>query len=256
LDGNGQPTTVAEAGLFAFDIDYDAAGNIMGSVPGSLTFAKDLSSELQIGENGFNSDSEVAGHSWSPTTQAFTFGVRHWDRELDWDQEEVWVMDLDQPDDSYLLSTDNGAGWPEWSPDGTKIGYVMSNGTVIYDLERDRSRLLGRTPSTAWGISHWSPDGSEFVISHWDNWKPGYDAIYRLTEKLGGKTLLVDDDSLCEPTNFCTLITLGWRDVPAMTAGLASVPEPATATVLLVGLATFLGLSRRRGLYGCLDKPT
>ena len=212
FDAIGEPTTLTEAGLYVVDIDYDALGNIVGAVPGSLTLILDLSPELRIDADGFDYNSEVAGHSWAPTQSAFAFGVRHQEPNTPWD-EEIWVMNLVQPDDSALLSDASGSGWPEWSPDGQYIGYVSHAGTYIYDFARGRDRLLGRTPSTAWGISHWSPDGSQFVISHWDNFS-GYDGIYRFNARLSGKTLLVDD-SLCPDDNIlfnCTLITLGWRE--------------------------------------------
>ena len=212
FDLNSEPTEVIEAGLYVFDVAYAGAGQISGSVPGSLTLAIDLSTELLIDAGGFAFESEVAGHSWSPTLSAFTFGVRNKAPDTPW-EEEIWVMDLVQPDNSYLLSNDSGAGWPEWSPDGRYIGFKTQAGVVFFDFDRGRERLLGRTPSTSWGVSHWSPDGSQFVVSHWDNFT-GYDGIYRFNAKLNGKTQIVDD-SLCPDDNIpfnCSLITLGWRE--------------------------------------------
>ncbi len=172
LDGAGQPTEVSEAGLYVVEVEYDAAGSVNGSVPGSLTFVADLSTELGVDASGFTSQGEVAGHSWSPDQSSFAFGVRFW--EADPYEQAIWIVDLSAVTDPHtllaeallLLDSDQGIGWPEWSPDGTRISYVSHRGNFVYDLMTDNTKLLRRTPSTSWGISHWSPDGTHFVISH------------------------------------------------------------------------------------------
>ena len=219
LDESGQPTEVSEAGLYVVDVEYDAAGSVSGSVPGSLTFVADLSTELNVDASGFTSSGEVAGHSWSPDQSSFAFGARFWEAEPF--VQTIWVVNLSNVTDPHavptesllLLDSDNGMGWPQWSPDGTRISYVSRDGNYVYDLTTDNTKLLRRTPSTSWGRSHWSPDGSHFVISHWDNFT-GYDGIYRMTAELRSKTVLIDD-SLCPDDNVifnCQLITLGWRE--------------------------------------------
>jgi dipeptidyl aminopeptidase/acylaminoacyl peptidase len=212
-DSNGDPTTVIEAGMYVADIDYDSAGTIVGTVPGSLGLVADLSSQLLAGPNGFSARSEVAGHSWSPLTMEFTFGVRL--RAGDLSTEQIWIIDVLDPENPWLLNDDDGAGWPEWSPDGSRIGFASRRGTKFYNLHTGSTKLLRRTAQDSWGISHWSPDGSHFVVSAWNNFSAtGYTGIYRFTNAVGGKTLLVDD-SLCPDDNIafnCDLITLGWRE--------------------------------------------
>ncbi len=111
-----------------------------------------------------------------------------------------------------LLASGHGIGWPEWSPDGSRIGYVSWDGTVIYDVSRNRSKKLTSTPSDSWGRTEWSPDGSYFVILHWDNFY-GYDAIYRFTANLTGKTELTAGLAPPDaPFLSIVLIPVGWRN--------------------------------------------
>jgi hypothetical protein len=216
LDEGGQPTAPVEAGLYVVAVSFDADGAVGGGVPGSLTFVADLSTELHVGPGGFVGH-EVAGHSWSPDQSAFTFGVRSFNSSPS--HQEIWIVDLSlvanphavPPEALFLLDSGNGIGWPEWSPDGSHIGYVSWDGTVVYDVFRNRSRTLKRTPNDGWGITEWSPDGSHFVLYHWDNFS-GYDGIYRFTADITGKTELTA--GLCPPDAFfdCVLIPLGWRE--------------------------------------------
>ena len=217
LDETGMPTVAVEAGLYVVDVEYDAAGGVAGSVPGSLRLAADLSIELRTGPSGFAGNREVAGHSWSPNLSEFAFGVRFSDSSPF--EQEIWIVDLLQVSDPYavpataltLLGSGNGIGWPQWSPDGLRIGYMSWSGTVIHDLQRGRTNTVKETPNEGWGPSKWSPDGSHFVLFHWDN-ASGYDGIYRFTAGVRGKTELTA--GLCPPdAQFdCVLIPLGWRD--------------------------------------------
>ncbi len=215
VDETGQPTAV-EAGLYKIDVAYDADGAVVGSVPGSLTFLADLSPQLRTGPAGYNG--ELAGHSWAPGRTSLTFGVRSWNTSPSY--AEVYVVDLSLVSDPAvvppaalrLLASGHGVGWPEWSPDGSRIGYVSSQGTVIYDLSRGRSKTLASTPNGSWGRTQWSPDGSYFVLCHWDNFY-GYDAIYRFTASLTGKTELTAGLAPPDaPFLSVVLIPVGWRN--------------------------------------------
>jgi hypothetical protein len=218
LDDSGEPTVVVEAGLYAVAVAFDASGAIAGSVPGSRTLIADLSSELRIDSSGFpDHGAEVAGHSWAPDLSAFTFGIRTYDAGSR--VQEIWVVDMSQVTNPYavppgatlLLDSGNGIGWPEWSPDGSRIAYMSWIGTYVYHVANGSRKRLGRKLDDAWGPAEWSPDSSHLVLYHWDNFS-GYDAIYRFTADLGDKTELTA--GLCPPDSHfdCVLFPLGWRE--------------------------------------------
>ena len=123
-------------------------------------------------------------------------------------RDEIWIADI--PSGACtLLASGSGIGWPEWSPNGSRIGYVSSNGTVVHELATGRKKTLNRTPSTSWGGTIWSPTGAYFVIDHWDAFLPGDDAIYRFTSDIGGKTELTS--GLYNPFPR-VLDPVGWRN--------------------------------------------
>jgi hypothetical protein len=67
------------------------------------------------------------------------------------------------------------------------------------------------TPSTGWGRTNWSPTGTYCVIYHYDNFLSGYDAIFRFTADLGGKTELTAGLNNPIP-HMNVLIPVGWRE--------------------------------------------
>jgi hypothetical protein len=204
LDPDGLPVSV-EVGLYELSINFSSGT----PEAGALEFIVDLSGPLRAGPDGFlTGPAELAGHTWNPDRTQVAFGVRiHTETE---DADEIWIADL--PSGTFsLLNSANGVGWPDWSPDGSRIGYYSRAGAVIHNLDSGQSKVLKGTPSTAWELPYWSPTGGYFVIGRWDGFLVGEDAIYRFTANLGGKTALTAglDDPL---PMFNTLIPLGWRN--------------------------------------------
>ena len=173
---------------------------------------------MRVGAAGFTPNGEIAGHSWNNDRTAFAFGVRNWGGPGPTIQ-EIWIVNLAgvtdptavPPEAFQLLVSGNGVGWPDWSPDGRRIGYVSWDGTVVYEVATGRKKTLKRTPSTSWGRTIWSPTSAYFVVYHWDNFLNGYDAIYRFTADLGGKTELTAGLNNPIP-DWNVLIPVGWRD--------------------------------------------
>lgn len=82
---------------------------------------------------------------------------------------DIWVVDPDVGEPRVLIGGRAVDGWPDWSPDGTRIAFWRMVG-ARYDLwvaDADGSNQAKVTPepladdAAPW----WSPDGSMFVIS-------------------------------------------------------------------------------------------
>jgi hypothetical protein len=216
LDGEGVPTTVIDAGLYAALVAYDGNGDVAGIVPGSVTLLADLSDKLQVGDLGFTSNGEVAGHSWSNDNRV-VFSVRLHNQSPY--VQEIWIVDLDAVEDPHvvpadalaLLASGNGIGWPEWSPDGSRIGYVSWDGTVIYNVANGRKKTLVHTANMHWGRTFWSPASAHFAIYRWDQMQGEYEGVYRITADLSEKARLTD--GMCDtPEEFCIFLPVGWRN--------------------------------------------
>jgi hypothetical protein len=204
VDADGLPVAF-DAGVYELSVDFT------GGAPaaGALVFLADLSAQLRAGPAGVPtySDLEFCGHTWNSDGTKLAFGVRI--DSPDESAQELWIADL--PSGAFqLLVSGNGVGWPEWSPDGRRIGYY-SNGQVVFDLTTGRKKSLNTTAVASWGGLVWSPTGAYGVCYHWDNLLPGYDALYRFTADLGGKTELTA--GLTDPLPFLnTYIPVGWRN--------------------------------------------
>ncbi len=202
LDGDGVPTTAVDAGLYVLYVDFSSGT----PVAGPLDFVADLSGTMHTGPDGFPSgvDDQITGHSWNYDGTKIAFGLRL----MAFGSAEIWLADIPSGASS-LLASDGGA--PQWSPDGSRIGYVSSNGTVVHELATGRKKTLKRTGSTSWGRTIWSPTGDYFVTYHFVRFLSTYDAIYRFTADIGGKTELTG--GLDNPVpRFNVLIPVGWRD--------------------------------------------
>ncbi len=203
LDAQSQPYAF-DAGIYRLPISFVAGM----PVAGTLEFVQDLSLELRATDNGVLGYGrfEFCGHSWNHDETQCAFGAR-FDINQTYSQ-EIWIVDT-VTGVSQLFVSGDGVGWPEWSPDGKYIGYTSSAGAVIYDLTKKTSKRLSRKPREGWGVFTWSPSSAFVVIPHWDNFLNGYDAIYRFTSALGGKTSLTQ--GMDTPQNN-TFIPVGWRD--------------------------------------------
>jgi dipeptidyl aminopeptidase/acylaminoacyl peptidase len=224
LDGNGQPLSVTEAGLYVIDVAFDAAGAVTGSIAGSLRLVMPLEPQLRVSQHGFPTRvddggvrqvaARVAGHSWSPGETAFVFGI-----QLSWPDgfpdgthlQEIWIVDLAAAPLGAvtLLASGNGVGGPEWSPDGRRIGWINWDGTVVYDVVKGTAKTLRDTTQYGWGPTNWSPTGQYFIAYRWNKSLTTYDGVFRFAADLTGKTELAG--SLCEGSG-CHEIPLGWRD--------------------------------------------
>jgi hypothetical protein len=210
LDSAGQPTEVVEAGLYELYVDCSSGA----PVAGPLVFLADLSGIMGSGAQGFPATTNSSmSHSWNNDGTQCAIGISWSDTNR-----SIWLFDLTAISDPYdvpasafqLFASGNVAG-PSWSPDGKRLAFYSQGETVVHNLATGKKKSLGRTATASWGGLVWSPTGSYVVVYHWDNWLPGYDALYRFTADLGGKTELTA--GLSEPLpSFNVFIPLGWRN--------------------------------------------
>lgn len=95
---------------------------------------------------------------------------------------QVWLINADGSNPRPLLD-DTGsavtyAGWPSWSPDGTRLAFYFANGQeerigVATVDQPGFATVIQRTPvdwNAALGSPAWSPDGSEIIFGTADGW--------------------------------------------------------------------------------------
>lgn len=225
LDEGGQPMSVVEAGLYVIDIAFDPVGAVVGPVPGSCQLVAHLESQLRVNISGMPTRvddggrlitaASVAGHSWAPGETTFAFGI-----QLNWPDgfppdthvQEIWTVDLlAAPATAFtLVASGNGIGGPEWSPDGSRIGYISWSGTAIYEVLTGRTKTLSETARYGWGNPVWSPTGTHLVMYRWNKASQTYDGMFRFAADFTGKTEI--PGSFCNGASACYEIPIGWRD--------------------------------------------
>lgn len=110
---------------------------------------------------------------------------------------DLWTMNADGSGRKPLFHLSNGAGWPSWSPDGTKLtfGGTLTNeaGPDIWVVDADGSHARTLTSTHADDDPAWSPNGTSIAFtSRRDNNNP---EIYRMNVDGTGQTNLTKDSS-------------------------------------------------------------
>jgi TolB protein len=84
--------------------------------------------------------------------------------------EDIFVMNVDGNDERRLTSArpDQFNSWPQWSPDGAKIGYTHTQNPFdvdVYVMNADGSEQTQLTTGPDFDVfGNWSPDGAHIVF--------------------------------------------------------------------------------------------
>jgi serine/threonine-protein kinase len=124
------------------------------------------SADGSVEELPFEAEAFFGGNSLSPDGDRLAIAT--WDGSL-------WIYDLNRG--TRLKLPDGGVAgqraWPEWSPDGSKIAYSISDpdndGVNLYVQAADGTgpaRLLSAAPGETYARS-WTPDSAEVVFSEY-----------------------------------------------------------------------------------------
>ena len=107
--------------------------------------------------------------AWSPDGSKIAF-VQTTVGEADFEDMDIFVMDVDGGNVTQLTDTSNGTEWtPTWSPDGTKIVYDFTPTDQrgdIYVIDADgsnRHRLTSDEDNDTGSV--WSPDGTQIAFT-------------------------------------------------------------------------------------------
>jgi len=94
--------------------------------------------------------------SWSADMNYLVY-----DKPISMDQQEIWIVDLEQENALYLVGD---GGDPEWSPIANEIAFTREGDIWLYDLESQTSDRLMEVPGNAHRLT-WSPDGQMLAFT-------------------------------------------------------------------------------------------
>jgi Tol biopolymer transport system component len=136
---------------------------------------------------------------------------------------EIHTVSTIAPGNSTPLTQGDGALFPDWSPDGTKIVFasVRDGNAEIYVMNRDGSaqtRLTNTASDDVWPA--WSPDGTKIVFARYEN---GLYDLLLMNPDGTGQTNITNTPDVSE-------FTPAWQPIPQ------SFVRPAAATPVRVPL--------------------
>jgi hypothetical protein len=213
-------------------VTFDGAGNIASAGTTELLVSLPLVDDI-----GGSLTPDIIWHDWSPDGTQFVYDTHSY---------ETVIADLS----SGTIDTVIADTWePRWSPAGDKlmVKYPGRRSGVVGVMNLDgshRKSIASDGISWEYDPGVWSPTGSHLTFLREDyTFTDSY--ISRATADGKGKRRLTDSSVA---TGIYQLKPLGWREAPA---AAPPVPEPSTATIVVIGLSTLLGVWRRRGTSKC-----
>jgi dipeptidyl aminopeptidase/acylaminoacyl peptidase len=230
---------VIEGGIYTTPVTFDDHGNIASSGATELLMSLPL-----VSDSSGTLWPDVSYYDWSPDGAQFV--------SSSFSRDELRVGSIDTGEFEVLYS-DSGrtVSDPQWSPAGDAIMFNHFTGwNEVDSINPDGSgytKLAGSSPTWSRSVGVWSPTGSHLILKHFDR-RLDDSYLLRANSNGGQRKRLTGKDV----GDFLGPQVYGWREAPvAASAGFASVPEPSTATIVVIGLSTLLGYSRRRGTSNC-----
>jgi uncharacterized repeat protein (TIGR01451 family) len=102
----------------------------------------------------------------------------------------IWVMNADGSNRTYLTSSTDTEQEPAFSPDGTRIAYMrqLGNNPEVWVMNADGSGQTNLSQRPGFDTDpDWSPDGSKIAFT---SYRDGYDQIYLMNPDGSGQTNL------------------------------------------------------------------
>lgn len=236
--------SVLDGGLYRTQINFDqTTDDITGAGTSELVFPVPL-----VPSNAYRQSNETTPgpdmryFDWAPDGRQFVFDAVA--------SEELRIGNIDNSDtgEYEVLFSDfeRRVSYPFWSPAGDAIMFNHFTGWNEVDSINpdgsDLKKLVGSSPSWTYGAGVWSPTGSHLLFHYFDHFLSDSHLV-RAKANGSQRTRLTGE----EIGDFSGPQVVGWRALPAtVAAGFSSVPEPAAITILLIGFATSMGMSRRR----------
>lgn len=189
ISGGYQPTWSPDGARLAYGCGGLCIANADGTEQSRLTPAAPLSQDRDVcirdSDPAWSPDgSTIAFTRWPdahiPTSLCLSLGVA-----LDFPFDfwtEVWLVDVDGSNPRPLRDDAGNivtyAGWPSWSPDGTRLAYYYVNGQEeridVADVNRSGIATAIQRAPVAWdnvlGSPAWSPDGTQIIYGTARGW--------------------------------------------------------------------------------------
>jgi TolB protein len=156
---------------WAWDVDWSPVGEqlVYVSDKGGLDmFSRPLflwySETFAVGPYLLNASAEIgvtqASPAISPDGNEVAFVARN-EYENGRRVSEIWILDLNRATYEQLVTSDDGAYAPEWSPDGESLAYVQRTGQMndVWIAPVDGSSPYQLTDIGTVNSPTWSPDG-------------------------------------------------------------------------------------------------
>jgi len=226
--------SVLEGGLYRTAVNFESmTGDITGAGATELAFPLSLvPSNAYRQSNETTPGPDMGRFDWAPDGKRFVFDAIA--------REELRIGNIDNADpgefEVLFSDPDRNVSNPLWSPAGDQIMFNHFTGwNEVDSINPDGSglqKLVGSSPNWTYGTGVWSPTGSHLLFQYFDHFLSD-SHIVRANATGGQRTRLTGE----EIGDFSGPRAIGWREAPAAASGaFASVPEPSTATILLVGL--------------------